>query len=112
MAQQEPEVLLKLLWQEMERCHDAIMRGEIHSLEVIETKIQEFCEVVKAMPGQDMLRFQDDFKALLEKLVEWSQLLEQRKKVIEKELKSLNIQAKAQAAYRIQTSFRKPDNEQ
>lgn len=111
MVKKEPEVLLKLIWQEMEQNNDAVMQGDIQSLASIEAKIQEFCEVIKALPLPEISRFQDDFKTLMERLVIWSEHLEMRKRNIEQELKTLNTQSKAQAAYKTQSPHIKPESE-
>lgn len=107
----EPEVLSRQIWQEIEKRDADIQNGEVIDLSGIESQVKAFCELLGALPSQDALKFEEDLKSIMDRLITWSALLEERKRQVLQGVRNLNAQTKAQSAY-ITTSSFKPSNDE
>lgn len=111
-ATNEPEVLAKQIWQQIEQKDKIIQNGEVFDLSDMEAEVKAFCEMLGKLPPQDARRFEEDLKNIMDKLVEWATVLEERKRQVLQGAKGLNTQSKAQKAYiTAASSFKKPDND-
>lgn len=105
----EPEVLAKQIWKDIDSKDSEIKNGEIIDLSGIESQVKAFCELLGALPREDALKFEEDLKRIMDKLIDWSTLLEERKRQVFQGIRNLNTQTKAQTAYMTTSSY-KPDN--
>lgn len=95
----EPEVLLKMVWKELEKNAEAFERGEAVDMSALEERAKEFCTIIEGLPTQEGLRYQLELQKLMQRLNEWADQLRHKQEDITKQLQNLNKQAQAQAAY-------------
>ncbi len=95
----EPEVLLKMVWKELEHNAAAFERGEMVDMTALEEKAKEFCSIIESLPAQEGMRYQQELQRLMLRLNEWAEQLRHKQEDITQQLQNLNKQAQAQAAY-------------
>lgn len=107
----EPEIVVKELWQAIDAKDQLIARGDLVNLDDLDTQIKAFCTLLGTLPPNDARRFEEDLKKIMDKLIDWSTVLEARKNQLGGEARNLNTQSKAQTAYMTTSSFKKPQND-